>query len=151
MKYLSIIIVFVLFVSCSKEPQAIIYNEDNCSYCKMIISDQRYGAEVITTKGKNYKFDSIECMAAFVQSDENTVEIHSLWVIDFNNPGIFVDAEKAFYLHSELLKSPMGLNFSSFSLLETARNVKNVYPGSLIQWTEVKDIVKDQWLEDKSD
>ena len=150
MKYLSIIFSVTLLISCSKEPQPLIYNEDNCSYCKMIVSDQRYGAEVITAKGKNYKFDSIECMAAFVLSEASTIEIHSLWTIDFNNPGKFVDAEKAFYLHSELLKSPMGLNFSSFSSWETAQNVKNVYPGSVMQWAEVKDNVKDQWLDDKS-
>ena len=45
----------------------------------------------------------------------------------------------------------MGLNFSSFSSWETAQNVKNVYPGSVLQWAEVKDNVKKQWLDDKSD
>ena len=147
MKYLNFMMSVILFISCSKEPQPIIYNQDSCTRCKMIISDQRYGAEIITSKGKNYKYDSIECMTAALQTQETAVDVHSIWVIDFNNPEHFINAREAWYLHSSLLKSPMGLNFSAFSNQEMAQTVENVYPGEVIQWPEVKKIVKREWLE----
>jgi copper chaperone NosL len=137
----------MIFWGCSKEPKAIRYNEDNCTRCKMTISDLRYGAEIVTTKGKNYKYDSIECMTADVLTDKASIDIQGIWVIDFNDPGNFIKARDAHYVHSDLLKSPMGLNFSAFSNMETARNVENVFPGEIIKWKDVKMIVKREWLE----
>jgi copper chaperone NosL len=141
------IIAFTLFYSCSKEPIPIRFNEDQCTYCQMIISDQRYGSELITTKGKIYKYDSIECLAAYqLEQKKGSDDLQSIWTIDFKYPEKFIDASKAWYLHSELLKSPMGLNFSSFNNLNSAENVKNVYPGKIVRWEEVKNIVKIKWI-----
>lgn len=145
--FLSFIITFLLF-NCTIEKQPIRFGEDNCAYCKMIISDQRYGAELLTTKGKDYKFDSIECMAAYVLMDQTgTEDLHSIWVIDFNSPEKFIDAQKTHYLHSSQLKSPMSLNFSAFENLENAKAVQNVYPGEIIAWNDVKSIVNKKWLQ----
>lgn len=141
-------IVVTIFVSCSKEPVPIRFNEDECAYCQMIISDQRYGTELITTKGKIYKYDSIECLAAYIiEEKKGAKNLQSIWTIDFKYPEKFIDATKAWYLQSDLLKSPMGLNLSSFTDKNAAENVKNVYPGELIRWDEVKNIVKIKWIE----
>ena len=43
--------------SCSTAPQPIRIGQDNCDFCKMTISDNRFGAEIITKKGKVYIFD----------------------------------------------------------------------------------------------
>jgi copper chaperone NosL len=146
-KFALFIISFVLLYSCSNEPQPIHFNEDECDYCRMIISDQRYGAELMTKKGKAYKFDSVECLSAYLQEEkQGSKDIHSLLTIDFNNPEIFIEATQAWYLHSDLLKSPMGLNFSSFKDKDLAQTVKNVYPGELVHWQKVNEIVSDKWL-----
>lgn len=141
-------VVIILFISCSKEPQAIVYNQDSCSHCKMIISDQRYGAEIVTSKGKNYKYDSIECMTAALLTQEIPEDVYSIWVIDFNNPEHFIKAREAWYLHSSLLKSPMGMNLSAVSSQQLAQKVENDYPGDVIQWPEIEKIVKSEWLDD---
>jgi copper chaperone NosL len=146
--FIYFIIVTTIFVSCSKEPVPIRFNEDQCAYCQMIISDQRYGTELITTKGKIYKFDSIECLAAYIiEEKKGTNDLQSIWTIDFKYPEKFIDATKAWYLHSDLLKSPMGLNLSSFTEKNAAENAKNVFPGELIRWDEVKSIVKINWID----
>ena len=49
--------------ACSKGHQPINYGEDECEFCKMMVMDKRYGAELVTDKGKIYFFDSIECLA----------------------------------------------------------------------------------------
>ncbi len=43
-------------MGCNTEPQPIKIGEDACSFCKMSIADNRYGAEIITKKGKVFKF-----------------------------------------------------------------------------------------------
>ena len=36
----------------------------------MTIVDPRYGAELVTTKGKVYKYDAVECLINSVYADE---------------------------------------------------------------------------------
>lgn len=145
-------LVFVLvcfLLACSKEPQPIHFGEDGCRYCKMIISDYRYGGELLTTKGKSYKFDSLECLAAYVlKSKEENENIHSLWTIDFNNPGNFLAVNQSWYLNSNLLKSPMGLNFTSYKDKNSAEKQQKISGGEIIRWTGVKNIVEKEWITD---
>src|SRR5690606_30570495 len=59
----------LLFTACKPEAQAIDYGFDSCTHCKMTIADNRYGAELVTQKGKVYKFDAVECLTAYEESD----------------------------------------------------------------------------------
>lgn len=148
MKPLLFVLSLLTLFACSTEPKPIHFGEDGCSYCKMTISDVRYAGELLTNKGKEYKFDSIECMAAYIlEKKKGSEDIHSLWTIKFNEPEKLIDARAAWYLHSKLLKSPMGLNLSSFETRATARSTQDVYPGDLIKWDEVKTVVKERWLD----
>ena len=105
-----------IFTSCNTQPQPINYNNDACNFCRMTIVDQRYGTEVVTKKGKVYKFDSIECMVNFIFSEKrlNENEIHSFLVTDFSGNTMFVDASSAYFLQSKELPSPMGMFLSAF-------------------------------------
>src|SRR5690606_12451098 len=82
----------LLFTACKPEAQAIDYGFDSCTHCKMTIADNRYGAELVTQKGKVYKFDAIECLAAFKETDSEEAYA-MLLVTDFSEPGVFIDAK----------------------------------------------------------
>lgn len=125
---LSILLTWSL-VSCSTSPQPIKVGSDACHFCKMGVADKRFGAELITRKGKVYKFDDLHCLLEFQES--NTVKpeaAQSVYVVDFESPHGFVRLEKAFLLHSEALRSPMGSNVAAFSsrdaMLKNAKNFK---------------------------
>src|SRR5690606_3250333 len=62
----------ILFItSCGNpQPQPIKLNSDACDYCKMTISDARFASELVTKKGRVYKFDDITCMVNYTK--ENT-------------------------------------------------------------------------------
>ena len=62
MKKPVLFIAIITLVSCTVEEKPIIYGTDDCALCKMLIMDQRYGTEIVTTKGRVYKFDAIECL-----------------------------------------------------------------------------------------
>ena len=113
----------------------------------MIISDPRYGSELVTVKAKVYKFDSVECLAAFL-SDPNIKEedIHSLWVTDFFMPRTLIDARRATFLQSPQLASPMGLNLTALATHSAAVELSRDYPGTIIDWPNVQSIVTQAWM-----
>ena len=53
--------------ACSGGPQPIQFGTDNCDNCKMTLVDRHYGCEIVTKKGKAYKFDDLNCMMAFLK------------------------------------------------------------------------------------
>ena len=130
--------VFLLFfiTSCSTGPQPIKVGVDACSFCKMSIADARYGGEIVTKKGKVFKFDDMHCLLEFHKS--NTIDnkdIKDIYLVAFNKPHDFIEASKAFLYRSDELRSPMGGNTASFSkeaeMTETAKRFK----GEKVSWT----------------
>ena len=59
-------------MSCNSGPQPIKLGQDACSFCKMSIADNHFGAEIMTKKGKVYKFDDMHCIAGFMKA--NTID-----------------------------------------------------------------------------
>ena len=100
----NIVIIFLCMLgmlSCSTEPQPLLYGKDGCHTCKMTLMDKKFGSEVVTTKGKVYKFDDVNCMIGFLNSgyiEENNIA-HRL-VVDFANPEKLIPGEQAFFLKS---------------------------------------------------
>ncbi|MBM4169805.1 MAG: hypothetical protein FJ215_11735 [Ignavibacteria bacterium] len=143
-----LLIAALLFASsCAPAPEPIAYGRDVCVFCKMLITEQQYGAVLVTRKGKNHKFDSVECMAAMVlQKTISRDEIHSMWTVSFDAPGTLIAVEDALYLHSPNLRSPMGLNASSYQTRSSAEEMHERYGGAVIGWQEVLRLVEVEWL-----
>ncbi|MEJ5304933.1 MAG: nitrous oxide reductase accessory protein NosL [Ignavibacteria bacterium] len=137
-----IILIFILIftlslISCSPKPEPINYGQDVCDLCKMNITDNKFAAELVTKKGKVYKFDSIECLFNFKNLEIEGVEIHSEWVNDFSNPGQLINLKEAYFLQSDVFRSPMGLNVLSFSSKEEREKIINQYGGKVLTYDEV--------------
>lgn len=129
-------IMLLMFASCQPSAEAIDYGFDSCTHCKMTIADNRFGTELVTQKGKVYKFDAIECMAQYLQDDS---DVHALQLVtDLSTPGVFIDAQKATYLQSEALPSPMGMNLSAYKNEADAKSYLNNMGGKMMNWDEVK-------------
>jgi copper chaperone NosL len=47
---------------CSQSPQPIKYGAEECANCKMTIMNPRFAGEIITVKGKIYKFDDVHAL-----------------------------------------------------------------------------------------
>jgi copper chaperone NosL len=116
--------------SCSISPVEINYNEDECAFCKMKISDRRFGAELVTTKGKVYKYDSAECLLRTLAEDERN-KYRYILVTDFLQPAELIDATEATFLVSPGRPSPMGGNLSAYLNHEDAISAKEDLGGSL--------------------
>ncbi|HET8829590.1 MAG TPA: nitrous oxide reductase accessory protein NosL, partial [Pelobium sp.] len=114
--YSSLLALWVITGCGTTEPQAINYGKDVCEHCKMVIADEKYGAELITKKGKVYKFDSAECLMDLITEESRKIDTTGaqLLVINFAKPATFLDAKTAFYLKDKEYQSPMGGNIVPF-------------------------------------
>ncbi len=132
----------ILVCSCAPKPSPIEYGSDVCHYCKMTIVDRQHAAELVTKKGKVYKFDAIECMIPYrVESNQ---EYNFVLVNDFNNPGKLTDAESSHYLVCNNIPSPMGAYLSAFSNPDHANKMKMNKGGEIYNWEEIqKEIIRD--------
>ena len=132
-----------LLIGCTPEPQPINFGEDGCHFCKMTIVDQRYGAELVTKKGKVYKYDAVECLINAIYREKNIEqnEIHSMWTIDFGKPKTLVPVEKCSYLHSKNLPSPMGMFLTAFADQNKLKEAQSSAGGEVIDWEQVKEFV----------
>jgi copper chaperone NosL len=116
----------------------IAYGEESCAYCRMTITDPRFGAEARTATGLVHTFDSIECLAAFVQGGDSS-RVSGVWVSDYEHPGTLVAADSARFWRSAGSVSPMGKG-----LLATAGErapASIAAAGSPMRWSEVVALV----------
>lgn len=139
MKFVAAILVTShLFLSCTVEPEPLQYGVDACHTCKMKLMDKKFGAELVTQKGKVFKFDDVNCMMTYYHSGENdTSDFTYKLVTDFSDPGKLIDAADAFYLKSPEIKSPMASQVAAFGKKEKMEQVKKELNGIYLVWGEL--------------
>lgn len=138
-RFFVILLILGVVVGCTAKQEPIKFGKDICAHCNMVISDEKYGAEIVTKTGKIFKFDSAECMIDYLS--ENSAAINDsnpqLYVINLARPGDFIPAREAFFLHDKGFHSPMGGNLAVFSNRMLADNNK-LSPGAVVMnWEEV--------------
>ncbi|HEY1023794.1 MAG TPA: nitrous oxide reductase accessory protein NosL [Sphingobacteriaceae bacterium] len=136
---ISALFVSVLLVSCSREPVPLSYGKDPCEHCKMTIMDTKYGAEIVTAKGKIFKFDAAECMVDFINDNPGKYNAPGDMLLTTNvaAPETLIDARSAFFLKDKAFKSPMGGNLASFNSRQLAENNLQNADGTILTWDEL--------------
>ncbi len=138
-----VLLAIITLASCGSEPEPINYGHDECEFCRMLVTDNKYGAELVTDKGKIYKFDSIECMIEFSLIKNTLGDTNNkLLITDFYNPGNLVDARNSVYVKNDKFRSPMGLNVTAFNSEEQAQKFISENGGEKLSWVEVIELVK---------
>jgi copper chaperone NosL len=132
------ILALLSLTSCNTGPQPIVPGKDRCDFCKMPVSDSRFGAEIVTKKGKVYKFDDSHCIMSFMQSTSFKKEHdYDVYFVDFAGSHSLIPAAKAKYLKSDSLRSPMNGNVAAFGDTDSIQFVMNKYPGTTVSWTQL--------------
>ncbi len=129
---------FLFLLSCNTKPEPFLPGKDVCQFCKMGITDTRFGGEIITKKGKIHKFDDLHCMISFLKAGgEAEKNISHKVTINFEKPNAFIDVASAAFLISPDLKSPMGSNAGGFvNKLATEKYAKNKQ-AETINWQQL--------------
>ncbi|HCW07750.1 MAG TPA: hypothetical protein DGG95_10350 [Cytophagales bacterium] len=141
MKNLALLIVAVSFIKCSVKPEPLQYSKDNCSFCKMTLMDDKFGGELVTKKGKIFKFDDLKCMTIFMNSGEGKANeyVYSVTVNYAHVADEFdlIPTEGAFFLESPEVKSPMAGNVAAFQSKEDAEKFQKQWNATTLTWNEL--------------
>jgi copper chaperone NosL len=117
-------------------PRPLIAGEDACGFCRMAISDVRFGAEVRTATGRILTFDAVECLAGYVNASANLEKPNGVWVADYEGGGM-VPADSAHYVRGGSLHSPMGRQLTSFAPTTSPAALSARYGGEVLSWRQV--------------
>jgi copper chaperone NosL len=124
--------------SCSVKPEPFKYGMDVCHTCKMGVADKKFGAELITKKGKVFKFDDIGCMVRFMKSGAvEQKETAQTVVINYEKKDDFLDVNNVVFAVSEEIKSPMNFNAAAFQNKEAADKFLTGKNGKILRWNEI--------------
>lgn len=127
-----------LLSSCNNTPEAIKYGIDNCYSCKMTISDLRYGAEILTKKGRTYKFDDCYCMLSFLKTKTiDPAEIKGIFMTNFTGKHQLLNVEESVMLQSDAIRAPMGGNIIAADQIDSINKLKEQFPGNHLLWSEI--------------
>lgn len=133
-----ILFLAVLLPGCSSGPEPVRYGQDICDFCKMTIVDKRFGGEVITKKGKIYKFDDLHCLLNALQSGYPAKnEVAAIYHVDFSVPGEWVNANESLLIGSEALHSPMNGNIAAFAKTDSLLKYKQEFNAQPLVWKEL--------------
>jgi copper chaperone NosL len=136
----SVAAISILLMSCSQiGPEPIRLNKDNCDYCKMTITDGRFGAEVITDKGRIYKFDDLSCLLRYTKQNKKQSYTQT-YVHNYSTSNVLMDATTAFYLYSEEVKSPMHGDMAAFETKAAAEKYAQKWNKEILLWADIKAI-----------
>ena len=128
----------IFLSSCNTTPKPIKIGIDACSFCKMTISDNRFGGEIITKKGKIYKFDDIHCLVSFKKSEALKGEdINHIYFVDFDSTHEFIEASKAYLFKSISFHSPMAGNIVAFEDGRALNNTAQKFSGTTVNWNDL--------------
>lgn len=128
--------VMLLFIaSCNAGPEKIAYGKDACADCKMTIMDAKLGGEVITRKGKVYKFDDAHCIANFMRGGiVNEADIAQTVFTDYEKADNFLKSPSLYFVVSPQLKSPMNSHATAFATQQAAAKKAAEVSGTIMSW-----------------
>lgn len=132
----------LLLISCSQTGiSPIKLHKDNCNFCKMTIADGRFAAELITDKGRVYKFDDVSCMMRYATQNKKH-NYRQKFVNDYNADNVLIDAGTAFFIYSEKVRSPMRGDIAGFATKESAEKYAKEWNAEIFEWEKLSSKVK---------
>jgi len=108
-------VMLLVTVGCKTGPTQIRFGKDVCDHCKMVIMDKKYGGEIITKKGKCFRFDDAKCLVEFSKTAAvGSNNIEAIYLLDYYGNGNLLCSDSLFLMTSTDLHGPMGGSVAAF-------------------------------------
>ena len=127
-----------LMNSCNNSPEPLQLGKDHCTHCMMALSDNRFGAELITKKGRALKFDDTACLLSYLKENkEEDISKCSFYLTDFCSPHSLLNANNAHLLRGDHFKGPMNGNIAAFGNEDSMKRYLALPGANKIAWTDL--------------
>lgn len=126
---------WLVLQACSVQTEPIQYGHDGCAHCKMTIVDKKFAAELVTEKGKVFKYDDLGCMLSHMQENELT-EAPIQVVADYSRPGELIDVQTAVFVQDESLRSPMRGDLAAFT--DAGKAGAQFASAKVMKWSDIE-------------
>lgn len=135
-----LVAILLLLGACASEPDLeqppdILYGEDGCDRCSMIINEARFAAAYVTVEGETRRFDDIGGMLR--HDEDNDEEVAAYWVHDYETEE-WLKADKAHYVANEGLITPMGFGIIAFATRDAAEIFAEAEGGKVMDFSTLK-------------
>ncbi len=121
--------------SCSTKPEPINAGKDQCTFCKMTISDVKFASEIMSKKGRAFKFDDTHCIMSYLKRKSiDSAEIKTIYFADFLNGKELLPKEELTFYKSEKFNSPMNGNIVAFKKTQDLTQIQQQFAGEKIEW-----------------
>ena len=104
----------------------------------MTVADTRFAAQAVLDTGRSVKFDSIECMTAWLRTNEASSRLQEAWISDGNGSGTLTPAAEAVFVQDDAIRSPMGAGLIAFADESQARSATGSPDDLLLDWDAVR-------------
>jgi copper chaperone NosL len=124
------------------QPPVILFGQQECDECRMIISDERYAAAMIIDDGEgDYRsaaFDDVGCLMAHEGAHADRLVV-GRYVRDQASRQ-WLDAESAVYVQSAALETPMAFGIAALASAEAADELASTLakPSLRLDWTSLR-------------
>lgn len=142
---LSALTLGLALAACQRGPRPLVAGTDACEFCRMTVSDVRFGAELVSRTGRVHTFDAVECLASFHLDAEARDDVRGVFVSDFES-GRLLPADSALFLRGGSLRSPMGRSLAAFAPDIGGAAIVQRYGGTVIRWADVLEEMKNEQL-----
>ena len=120
----------------------VLYGEENCARCRMVISDLKYASAWRETDGSETHFDDIGCMV-LLDGERHPIGGTQYWVHDFESEE-WLDALSASYVASPDVHSPMGYGVIASTNAAGSKILSGKFSNAeVLTWSELKLAIKD--------
>jgi len=117
-------------------PPEIIYGQDVCDACGMIISEARFAAGAVLEDGETLKFDDIGDMLRY-QGSHPDLEV-AAWFVHDTPSEAWLNAVAATYVVSPAISSPMGSGLAAFADPGPAASFAAEVDGEVLGWDQIR-------------
>jgi copper chaperone NosL len=147
----SALLLVLVLAACSSSidpnrPPEIVYGEDVCARCGMIINDERFAASLVVEKSpKTYEhvlFDDIGNMLAYAQEEGEHAHFVTYFVHDYHSRE-WLNAREAYYVLSDKIQTPMAFGIVAFKERAEADAEAQMFHGTVVDFATVSQQISD--------
>ena len=130
----------LVLLACSSLQPLAIRTGETCYGCRQVISETKIASEMIDANGHASKFDTVECLARYVNEHPNE-KIDGVFVTDYRTGRLF-SATNAYYVKGSVMPGSMRKNYAAFKASADAEAFAGEQKATTVQWRAVLDEVK---------